>query len=394
MEDLASYKTPGQLIGAKLDERGWNQQTLAIVLGVSAAMINKIIGAKQPVDADMALKISEVLDVPAKRLLLLQKEYDLAQALLVRRSDPGLQMRARLFGDLPVSEMIKRGWIDAPSVRDVPKVEAALIQFFGVSSVDEIFNAHAHAAKKTNVASEATPVQMAWIRRVKQIASEMLVPRYSEAALRSALPLLQALLVAPEEARKVPRILAEAGVRFVLVESLKGAKIDGVCLWLDERSPVIGMSTRFDRIDNFWFVLRHEIEHVLHGHGQSGIMLDAELEGARAGTGPDIAEEERIANQAAAEFCVPQGPLDRFIARKDPVFAERDIIGFARTYSVHPGLVAGQLQRHTGRYNRFRQHLVKIRSAVAPSAVVDGWGDVADLPFVEAIGGNQAPPPA
>jgi HTH-type transcriptional regulator / antitoxin HigA len=43
---------------------------------------------------------------------------------------------------------------------------------------------------------------------------------------------------------------------------------------------------------------------------------------------------------------------------------------------VHPGLVAGQLRHKLGIYNRFSNHLVKIRSAVAPSATVDGWGDV------------------
>jgi HTH-type transcriptional regulator/antitoxin HigA len=76
------------------------------------------------------------------------------------------------------------------------------------------------------------------------------------------------LLYAPEESRHVPRLLLECGVRFILVEKLPQADIDGVCFWLDAKSPVIGMSTRRDKIDNFWFVLRHEIQHVLERHGQ------------------------------------------------------------------------------------------------------------------------------
>ena len=52
-------------------------------------------------------------------------------------------------------------------------------------------------------------------------------------------------------------------------------------------------------------LLRHELEHVLQGHGKSAIMLDSELEGDRAGIGSDVVEEERIANEAAADFCVP-----------------------------------------------------------------------------------------
>ena len=88
---------------------------------------------------------------------------------------------------------------------------------------------------------------------MKQIAKEISVPRYSANALRGALSQLEALLIAPDEARHIPRILGECGVRFVIAEKLPQANIDGACCWLDAKSPVIGMSTRRDKIDNFWF---------------------------------------------------------------------------------------------------------------------------------------------
>jgi hypothetical protein len=132
------------------------------------------------------------------------------------------------------------------------------------------------------------------------------------------------------------------------------------------------VSSRFDRIDNFWFVLRHELEHVDRRHGLSTVMLDAELEGDRAGVGDGVAEEERVANEAAAEFCVPKRMIDAFIARKAPFFYEHDIRGFAATLKVHPGLIAGQLRYRTGLYNRFGNHIVKVRSILAPNAIVDG----------------------
>jgi HTH-type transcriptional regulator/antitoxin HigA len=62
-----------------------------------------------------------------------------------------------------------------------------------------------------------------------------------------------------------------------MVEALPGSKIDGVCFWLNEVSPVVAVSSRFDRIDNFWFVLRNELEHVDRRHGLSAVMLDTEL---------------------------------------------------------------------------------------------------------------------
>ena len=374
----SDYRTPGQLLEDLLEERGWSKRVLAVVLGVDETGVNRLVSDKRQVTAEMALALEEVFEVPAERFLELQRSYDLAKARISARPDPRRNTRAQLFSGLPVGEMIKRGWIDASDVRDVPAVEAALAKFFGVPSPDEI-EILPHAAKKTMVSTEVTPVQLAWLYRVKEIASEMMVARYSRRAVRAAVPKLSALLAAREEARKVPRILTESGIRFVIVESLSSAKIDGVCFWLDDTSPVIGMSLRYDRIDNFWFVLRHELEHVLRLDGRSAMILDAELEGDRAGIGPALSEEERAANQEAAEFCVPRDPLENFMARKSPFFAERDILGFARTMNIHPGLIAGQLQHNTNRYDRWRKHLAKIRSVVTPSAVVDGWGDVAPV---------------
>lgn len=375
---MSEYRTPGQLIEALLEAREWSQRTLAMVIGKGDAAINKIISGKQTLDADTALLLEEVFDVPASRFLELQKEYDLAIAKATARPDPARATRAHLFGGLPIAEMTRRGWLGGANPRNVEQVEHALTEFFGVSSVNEI-EILPHAARKTLVNTEPSPAQLAWLYRVRAMASEMIVPRYTPQALDAALRELRTLLVSAESVRKVPRILADAGIRFVIVETLPTAKIDGVCFWLNDHSPVVGMSLRHDRNDNFWFVLRHELEHVRLGHGKHAMILDAELDGERAGTGPNVSEEERLANEAAANFGVPQPQMQAFIDRKAPLFSERDMIGFARSLGVHPGIVAGQLQHKTGRYERFRQHLAKIRSYVLPTSYVDGWGDVAPI---------------
>jgi HTH-type transcriptional regulator/antitoxin HigA len=377
----SEYPTPGQYIQALLAQRGWSQRVLAIVLDMDETGINRLVADKRPVDAQTALLLGEVLGVRPEKFLQLQRRFDLRKARIMARPDPQRTTRANIFGELPIAEMIKRGWLqDVDDVRDVPNVEIALKRFFGANTLNDIA-VLPHSAKKTNASDPATLPQIAWLYRVREIAKEMIVPKYSHEAVRGAIDVLRRLLSAPEESRKVPRILAESGIRFVIVESLSGAKIDGVAFWLNGKSPVIGITTRYDRIDNFWFVLRHEIEHILHRHGRDvgREMLDINLEGQHAGTGPDVSEEERIANEAAQNFCVANDMMDRFIARKDPFYAERDILGFARTIQVHPGLVAGQLQHRTGRYDRFRNHLVKIRSFVMPSAIVDGWGDIAPV---------------
>ena len=156
------------------------------------------------------------------------------------------------------------------------------------------------------------------------------------------------------------------------------AKIDGVCFWMNEASPVIGMTMRMDRIDNFWFVLRHEIEHLLRGHGKSQpvspelVDVDLQPEGDDA---ENLNSEEKLANEAAANFCVPGDQLESFYLRKYPYISERDTLAFAKRIQRHPGIVVGQLQRKMGRYDWLARHKVKVRSFLQGSAIIDGWGE-------------------
>jgi HTH-type transcriptional regulator/antitoxin HigA len=377
--DIASFNTPGQLITHLLEARNWTQRTLAIIMGVDETGLNKVVAGKRSIDASTALILEEIFGVDASCFLKLQKSYDLKVARIEARPNPKRKTRAQIYGDLPVSAMISRGWIDAKDIRDLESVEGSLCRFFGVNQIEDI-EILPHAAKKTEVSIPATPAQIAWLYRVKMLAKEMIVGKYSPAAVENAIEKIRPLLGSPEELRKVPRIMAEAGIRFVIVEALPSSKIDGVCFWLNNASPVIGMTIRYDRIDNFCFVLRHELEHVVNRDGLNTMMLDVDLHSQETQHQvTEIEHQEQLANEAAAEFCVPQKLMNAFIARKAPIYAERDIIGLSRMANVHPGLIAGQLQRRTGLYNRFRNHLVPIRRIITPNAVTDGWGDVAPV---------------
>jgi HTH-type transcriptional regulator / antitoxin HigA len=371
MTDTAFYDVPppGHFIKEELDARGLAQRDLAYILGTTEQVITRLINGKYGISPQMAKALGKAFDVSPELFINLQIAYDMAHA---PEPDPLVERRARLQNVYPVREMINRGWIGKDNV------EFEMARFFNVANANEIPYL-AHAAKKTYADEEVTPVQLAWFYRVRQIAAAMGVARYSEKSLYEAIPKLRELRTEPEEVRKVPRVLAECGVRLVIVEALPGAKIDGVCCWLDGHSPVIGMSLRYDRIDNFWFVVRHEIEHVLRRHGIEKPIIDAELEGERATDSKSIPEQERVANAAAADFCVPRKDMASFIARKDPFFSERDIVGFARRMNVHPGLVVGQIQAHTKRWDFLRVHLVKVRQFLLPGAMVDGWGQVAPV---------------
>jgi HTH-type transcriptional regulator/antitoxin HigA len=363
---------PGFFIREELEARGWNQRDLAYILDTPEQAVNMIIAGKRGVSPEMAKALGEAFEVHPDFFANLQKAYDMSRA---RDPDPGIGKRARLQSVYPVREMIKRGWLEDT---DAELLEVQVSRFFKVANTNEIPHVLPHAAKKTHY-DDVPAAQLAWLFRVRQIAESMPSVPYSEKKLREALVRMKSMLFDPEEARHVPRLLMEAGVRLVIVEALPGSKIDGVCFWLDEKTPVIGLTLLHDRIDNFWFVLRHEIEHVLQRDGMEVEVIDVDIAKSMGSNAPSVSEQERIANEAAADFCIPRKEMTSFIARKNPFFAERDILGFAKRVQVHPGLVVGQVQYATGRWDLLRKHLAKIRQHVLPGAIVDGWGQVASV---------------
>jgi HTH-type transcriptional regulator / antitoxin HigA len=103
------------------------------------------------------------------------------------------------------------------------------------------------------------------------MAESVRVSAYSESAMRGdGLAEPHRLTNSEQEVRKVPSVLAESGIRFVVVERLSKMQIDGVAFWLSEYDPVVALTLRADRIDGFWFTLAHEIAHILN-HDQPGL---------------------------------------------------------------------------------------------------------------------------
>ncbi|TAN02472.1 MAG: addiction module antidote protein, HigA family [Rhodanobacteraceae bacterium] len=368
MNTVAEIFPPGEFLRDELEARGWTQTELAEIIGRPVRLINEIIAGKKTITPETAIQLGDSLGTGPELWMNLESQYQLSK---VRAAGGSIARRADLYGRFPVREMIKRGWIE--SSKNIEVLEQQFLQFFGLHQVNDpvVF---CHAAKKSEVEAPPSMLQLAWLWRARQVATEMVHAAYNDAALRRMLPQLAALRTAPEETRHVARLLADCGVRFVIVEPIAGTKIDGACFWLADEQPVVALSLRLDRIDNFWFVLRHELEHVLQCHGRDReFILDQEIESV---PNDQINEEEKVANAAAGDFCVDASEVDNFIARVAPFFKEERVLRFAQRLQVHPGLVVGQLQRRLVRYDLFRKHQVKVRSFITASARTDGWGVV------------------
>lgn len=364
---------PGTFIEEELEERKWTQADLAYILGMDVTQLNKLIKGKTDITPESAIALGDAFDMPAEFFMNLQNAFDLLKA---KKADPGVSKRARLLV-FPIRDMIKRRWIEDG---DAALLDLQMTRFFGKQRVEDIpFIGDApilrHAAKKGTSYDETTPAQYAWLHRVRKIAEQMECPLYSESDLRNRLTSIRSHMLDLDDLIHIPTILKKCGIRFVLVEQLPGSKIDGVCVWIANQ-PVIGMTLRLNRPDNFCFVLRHEIEHVLRGDGRDMSFAPVDILDADNLANPD-SESERIANEAAAEFCVPHTLLDSFLARKGAFITERDILNFAARVQMNPAVVVGQIQYRTNNYGLLRKFQTRIQERLLAWKYKDGWGHFA-----------------
>jgi len=362
---------PGDFIKEELEARGWTQEDLAEILGRTTTAINEIITGKRGITVDTAKGLGEAFGDGAQFWLNMESAYRLS---LERTRPESVSRKAFLYEIAPIRTMIKRNWIE-PST-NIEVLEQRLREFFGTSDLSQIPSLNCMTRKSTE---ELTSSQRAWLFRAKNLAMAVHAEKYTKSRLNTALSHLENMKVDEADIRLIPKVLADAGVRLIIIEPFPHAKIDGVSFWIND-SPVIALSLRYDRIDYFWHTLMHEIGHIINEDGlkENCIILDIDLFDEYGGS--DI-PYEKAADEFAVNFLVPQKELKNFIDRTQPIYSKSKILNFANRIKVHPGIVVGQLH-YRGKeqggldYSHNREMLVKIRHIIIKAATTDGYGQI------------------
>jgi len=357
---------PGEFIREELAARGWTQKDFAEILGRPLAAVNQIIQGKRAITPRTAKELGAAFDTSAELWLNLESSYRLS---LTSTTGGEIRKRAQIYEVAPVKEMQRRCWIKP--TKTVQELERELCRHYGTNFLSAIPPIKMAARASADTGDAVRAAQLAWGHRVRQLANMVHADAYTPEALMQLLPEVHKIEANPEEIRRIPRLLAEAGIRFLIVEHLQHTRLDGASLWVNDK-PVIALSMRFDRIDWFWHTLIHELMHV---RGKDEGRLDADLE---APAGND--EVESRVDREAAEFLIPGNELDSFVLRTKPYFSKVRIVQFANRIRVHPGIVVGQLQ-HRGevRYHANREMLVAVRQHLVGAALTDGWGQTVEV---------------
>jgi HTH-type transcriptional regulator / antitoxin HigA len=374
---IAEVFPPGEFIRDELEARGWTQVELAEIMARPHRLVNELIAAKRSVTPDTAQALGQAFGTGAEYWMNLEMLYQLHRS---KAPDKAIARRARLYAKVPVKDLVRRRWIE-PSP-DIEVLEKRVCEFLGIRDLDEEPVVWPHAARKKTPYNTITPAQIAWLCRARHLAKTIQTQRFSDERFENGLTKIRHLLSDPDRARDVPAVLADAGIRFVVVEHLPQTRIDGACLWLNEISPVVAISARYDRIDWFWFSVLHEMKHIKNRDGLNAYKpFDIDLVGDKAIRSEEKPDVEKQADAFAAAFLVPSRDLNLFIARVRPLYSKIKLQAFASQIGVHPGIVVGQLQfKDEIKYYHNREMLVKIRDIITSTALTDGWGHLPAFP--------------
>ena len=329
---------PISAIEFRMDQANLSQRDLIPYIG-SSAKVSEVLSGKRDLTMSMARALHEHLGIPAD--VLLQRpgaEIDFTSDEI----DP------RRF---PLKEMAKRGWI--PKHRNLIENGEKLLRLLidqagGTRAVSLPLyrkNGHRRINAKTN------PYALrAWCWRVLALANQN-PPRTSyrpRTVTERFMREVAQLSVYEDGPRRAQERLAKHGIVLVIEHHLPRTHLDGAALCLLDGRPVIGLTLRYDRIDNFWFSLMHELAHVsLHLDCDENELFIDDL----SLSGEDPLEDE--ADTLAQDALIPPQLWETSPVRERATILA--VYDFAREADVHPAVIAGRVRHERGNYRLLSQ---------------------------------------
>ncbi|MCK9404388.1 MAG: XRE family transcriptional regulator [Chitinophagaceae bacterium] len=186
----------------------------------------------------------------------------------------------------------------------------------------------------------------AWYAHILIKAKEQAIPSVfkKEVITQDWLSTLAHFSIEDDGPLKAIEFLRNSGIRVVIEPQLEGTFLDGAALLLDSNEPIVAMTLRHDRLDNFWFVLFHEIAHIyLHLSDSLTVIfddLDVKIDGI-----------EQEADEFSLNSLIPNSVWKKSLVRFNP--SKETITNQAKTLKIHPALIAGRIRRESGRYYQF-----------------------------------------
>jgi len=324
----ATLPNPIDAIRFRMEQADLKPADLIPYIG-SRSRVSEILSGKRQLTLDMMRALETGLGIPAK--------------VLIRKPNINEGSDYQGWDNRLVLEMESRDYFGSASLKKDSKVELLKNFFSPIGSPEQIVG----MLRKSNYRSSPLTDKhalAAWsacvLKKAKKITTSK---KYQHGAIDSNfMRELAKLSVKDNSPILAQDDLKKHGIILVIEPHFSKTYLDGAAILINKDNPVIGITIRYDRLDNFWFTLMHELAHIVK-HYESGINLFYdEIEGVKA---VNIDEKEQEADALAEEALLPKAKWEISPARLIPSSMAANSL--ANELGVHIAIIAGQI-RHKG----------------------------------------------
>ena len=332
----AEFDDPVEAIKFYMTQNGLNQRDLVPMIG-SRSKVSEVLSGTRSLTMPMARALHRHLGIPAEALLKEPAVY---------AGDTEDEIDWRRF---PISEMAKRGWIDQ---RGNPRdhAEELVTELMNKAGRIQATGVLYRKTDQNRANAKTDPYALkAWCWQVLAQANQRkLSADYRQAGDQAEL-LNQVARLSPaiDGPKQAVDFLAEKGIAVEIVRHLPRTHLDGAAMKSATGRPVIGLTVRYDRIDNFWWVLMHELAHVVRHLPETDETFIDDLGIASTDA------KEADADDFAYECLVPEAIWQESGVLDNP--SPMAVIALAQEVGIHPAIVAGRVRRQLQKYRLLSQ---------------------------------------
>lgn len=346
MSNVAEYKDivafhPGYYIADIIEDMSITQAEFATRMGTTTKTLSYLINGQANISNDLAKKLSVMMGTSVEVWLNLQNTYDQKLIEIQKAKDYDEQKSlARLIDYKYFVDVV-----GIPAAKTINDKITNLCKYFMVADLRIMLTPDFLVNYRTGISSvnEKNIINSrAWVQTAINFSQKIETEAYNAEKLKSYLPELRNMTIQKPEVF-LPRmryIFSECGVAFVLLPNLKNSGVNGAVKWINEDRVVLAMNNRRLDADVFWFSLFHEIKHVLQRKTKTTFISYSEKEMIEVNK-----QLEDDADNFASNYLIPTTALRKLSPTK--YISDDEIVEFAKSIGIHPGIVAGRLQ-HEG----------------------------------------------
>ncbi|NCU30865.1 ImmA/IrrE family metallo-endopeptidase [Candidatus Saccharibacteria bacterium] len=316
----STLPSPIEAIKFRMEQANLSPIDLVPFIG-SRSKVSEILSGKRSLSLEMIRALELGLGIPAK--------------VLIQKPEAGGQYQT--WSDTLVKAMDKLGYFGTSSY-DGKNKEPLLSKFFGGATNPTLQFAWRKTDQRISPRTDEHALT-AWATYIEYKASSVITKDYKDGTITlDYMKEVLKLSVHDDGPLRAQKMLKDDGIVLVVAAHLPKTRVDGVTILKDKNRPIIGLSLRFDRIDNFWFTLLHELAHISRHLNNDSVFFD-ELED---GLGIDINEIESEADSLAQEAIIPSAKWEISPAKiiPSPMAAQ----SLANELGIHVAVIAGYIR--------------------------------------------------